>query len=168
MSRFTRPTLAALAMLAASAAHSGTFCDNIPWEPGQTEPIECATHHPIDPSPAPSTSTALAGASSNGTSSARANSGAEATNSLNIGGDSNRSLVAVFPPPSTAVVPQARNCIATRSTAGGFGWNLIQGATSEQYSEPLCVLQWLASSATDPAERAAVRAEIFKRLGEVK
>ena len=153
----TRIALAALVVFEAGASQAGTFCDNIPWEPGQTEPIECAQHH-VDPSQAQSSSNSSARATS------ASSSGAEASNSLNIGGDSNRSMVAVFPAPSTAAVPSAHNCIATRSTAGGFGWNLIQGATSEQYSDPLCVLQWLSISATDPAERAAVRAEILKRI----
>lgn len=92
-------------------------------------------------------------------------SAADASNSVSIDGDSTRSVVAVFPAPSTAAVPTAHNCIVTKSTAGGLGWNLIQGATSEQYSDPMCVLQWLAYTSTDPTERAAMRAEIAKRLG---
>lgn len=97
--------------------------------------------------------------------SARATSAADASNSLSIGGDNTKSVVAVFPPPSTAVVPVAQNCIVTKSNAGGIGWNLIQGAGSEQYSDPVCILQWLEVTATSDDERASIRAEIMKRIG---
>jgi hypothetical protein len=153
----THTALAALAIFAAGAASAETYCTKIGFRPGDPDPNHCFTTEPA-PTPEPTTTTSSARATS------AASSTAEASNSLNVGGDSNRSLVAVFPAPSTAQVPSAHNCIATRSTAGGFGWNLIQGATSEQYSEPVCVLQWLSISATDPAERAAVRAEILKRI----
>ena len=100
----------------------------------------------------------------NSNSTSSSHSAAEASNSLNIGGDNTKSVVAVFPPPSTAVVPQTNTCIVTKAVAGGIGWNLFQGASSEQYSDPICVLQWMAETAIDPTERAALRAEILNRL----
>lgn len=124
-------------------------------------PTPRPTPGPVVPEPSPVTlkpSTAISAQSSS-------RSAADASNSVSIDGDSTRSVVAVFPAPSTASVPSAHNCIVTKSTAGGIGWNLIQGATSEQYSDPMCVLQWLAYTSTDPIERAAMRAEIAKRLG---
>lgn len=177
-------TAAALALvlcacLAAPSAAGATIvgCSKIGFEPGQPDPNRCAEITTPDPAPsappAATPSPAPAPVKPTPAPSARpaspaANSNASADNALTIGGDTARSTVAVFPAPSTAAVPQAQNCLVTRSTAGGAGWNLIQGATSEQYSEPVCVLQWLATTATDPAERAALRAEIVRRLGGAK
>lgn len=104
-------------------------------------------------------------AESNAASSSSSRSAADASNALSIGGDNTKSVVAVFPPPSTAVVPVAQNCIVTKSNAGGIGWNLIQGANSEQYSDPVCVLQWMEVTATSDTERASIRAEILKQIG---
>ena len=141
------------------AAMGSVATAEVEREPGI--PMPKPTPGPVMPEPAPITlnpSTAISAQSSS-------RSSADASNSVSIDGDSTRSVVAVFPAPSTAAVPSAHNCIVTKSTAGGVGWNLIQGATSEQYSDPMCVLQWLAYTSTDPIERAAMRAEIAKRLG---
>lgn len=158
----TRTALAALALIAASSASAQTYCTKIGFRPGDPDPNHCFTVvPPTEPAPTPAkpaTTTSSARATS------AASSTAEASNSLNVGGDTTHSTVAVFPAPSTAQVPSAHNCIATRSTAGGIGWNLIQGATSEQYSEPVCVLMWLLTRTTDAAEAAALRADIVKRM----
>lgn len=147
-------------ILAAVLAAMGSVATaEVEREPGI--PMPKPTPGPVMPDPSPITlkpSTAISAQSSS-------RSAADASNSVSIDGDSTRSVVAVFPAPSTAAVPTAHNCIVTKSTAGGIGWNLIQGATSEQYSDPMCVLQWLAYTSTDPTERAAMRAEIAKRLG---
>lgn len=133
---------------------------------------EVATPEPITLKPSvtlnnQSASNAASSSASNShsASSSSSRSASDASNALSIGGDKNKSLVAVFPPPSTAAVPVAQNCIVTKSTAGGLGWNLIQGAGSEQYSDPVCILQWLEVTATSDDERASIRAEIMKRIG---
>ena len=161
-----RSALFAVALTASlsAAAQSGQWCtkmltvngpdQNVCYDADLKGPVPA---RPADPvvQPAPRPSVSLPNAQSS-----VAQSAAQTT----IGGDSNKSMVAVFPAPSTAAVPVAHNCIATRSTAGGIGWNLIQGATSEQYSEPVCVLMWLLSKTYDATESANIRAEILKRL----
>jgi hypothetical protein len=156
-----RLTLCALLALACSAAAAETVCvkGSKPGDCFELQPIpgahEAAPAVPA-PSPAPSTPAAAVAGSPNA---------ASAANAVTIGGDTSRSTVAVFPAPSTAAVPAAQACIVTRSTAGGFGWNLIQGASSEQHSDPVCVLQWLLERTTDAAQAQALRAAIVKRIG---
>lgn len=146
-------------LAAVLAAMCSVATAEVEREPGI--PMPKPTPGPVMPEPAPITlnpSTAISAQSSS-------RSAADASNSVSIDGDSTRSVVAVFPAPSTAAVPSAHNCIVTKSNAGGIGWNLIQGAGSEQYSDPICILQWLEVTATSDDERASIRAEIMKRIG---
>lgn len=89
---------------------------------------------------------------------------ADASNTNTIGGDTSKSIVAVFPPPSTAVVPMAHNCIVTRSRAGGLFLNLVHGAASDQYSDPVCTLMALHARATSTAQAEILFTEILRRL----
>ncbi|MCB4365430.1 hypothetical protein KIH07_16930 [Hydrogenophaga taeniospiralis] len=107
---------------------------------------------------------AIANTTATKTSAAGGDAAADASNTMTIGGDTSKSLVAVFPAPSTAVVPAAQHCIVTRSSAGGLGWNLIQAAHSEQHSDPVCTLMALHARATSPAQADLLFTEILRRL----
>lgn len=154
-----RLTLCALLVLASTAATAqSTICVKDGNKPGDCfvlQPIPGLRDNPTTPAPTPSAAPATPAPSSDSPTSV--------TNT--VSGDVSRSVAAVFPAPSLAVVPTAHDCIVTRSTTGGFGWNLIQGASSEQYSDPVCVLQWLLERSTSTAEAQALRAAIVKRIG---
>lgn len=164
---------AALLSLAAGAASAQTVaCTKIGFRPGTPDPNHCTTtnalHRGNSADTADSTTPATDPVTAAANNISTGDHGSAATQSTSITGDTVRSTVAVFPAPSTAAVPTAQACIVTRSTAGGIGWNLLQAAHSEQYSDPVCVLQWLAQTSTDPRERDALRAEIFRRVVGVK
>lgn len=89
---------------------------------------------------------------------------ADASNTNTIAGDTSKSIVAVFPPPSTAVVPMAHNCIVTKSRAGGLLLNLVHGAASDQYSDPVCTLMALHARATSATQADMLFQEILRRL----
>ncbi len=171
-----KPTIAlSIAIFAASSA----FAQDVP-RPNPT-PVPC-----IHCNTPPATAISNPVATGNGYSSSIANpiittaansaaqggaggAGGNADVSNTIGGDSNRSVVAMFPAPSTAVVPVAMNCIVTSSRAGGIGLNLIQGAHSEQHSDPVCILMQLhdRASRTGSAEQASMLFdEILQRLSQ--
>lgn len=101
------------------------------------------------------------------TSSATAQGG-NATSSnnldLNVEGDKQRSLVAVFPPPAAASAPSAQNCIVTKSEATAIGWSLVSRATAEQSSDPVCVLMWLHTRAKTEAQADALVEKIMLQL----
>lgn len=155
-----RLTLAALLALACSAAAAETVCvkDSKPGDCFELQPIPGAHDTP----PAAQPGTPAAGPTPSAVTSAP--NAASASAATTIGGDTVRSTVAVFPAPSTAAVPAASACIVTRSTSRGIGWNLLQGARAEQYSDPVCVLQWLLARTSDPARAEALQAEILRRL----
>ena len=173
-----------LTLFAASAQAQGATgsypvvgCTKIGFQPGTPDPNVCFTLE--GKAPAPAAVTAAPGAAAqdpgaaaqdpagNGASSAARNTStttSTAQSAITQEGDSVRSTVAVFPAPSAAPVPQASGCIATRSRSGGIGWNLMQGAATEQYSEPVCVLMWLLARASTQAQAEALQAEILRRL----
>lgn len=178
--RGLKPALTGLAMMglllvAGNVGAQTVACTKIGFKPGEPDPNHCVTVTEGGlqggaTSPAATAATSATPASTPAASPAASaspitNSSAPAsTASASIGGDTVRSTVAVFPAPSTAAVPIASGCIVTTSTAGGIGWNLLQGARSEQHSDPVCVLQWLVQTSTDPRERDVLRAVIFKRI----
>lgn len=173
--RGLKPVLAGLAMglllVAGNVGAQTVACTKIGVKPGEPDPNHCVTVtegglQGGTTSAATTTPASAPAAAPAGAASPISNSSAPAaTSAASIGGDTVRSTVAVFPAPSTAAVPVASGCIVTTSTAGGIGWNLLQGARSEQHSDPICVLQWLAQTSTDPRERDLLRAVIFKRIG---
>lgn len=174
-----------LTLFAASAQAQGATgsypvvgCTKIGFQPGTPDPNVCFTLEgkapapsqadPAQPAPAAATGAAAQAPAGNGASSSAARNTSTTTSTAQSAitqeGDSVRSTVAVFPAPSAAPVPQASGCIATRSRSGGLGWNLMQGAATEQYSEPVCVLMWLLARASTPAQAEALQAEILRRL----
>jgi len=172
-----------LTLFAASAQAQGAAgsypvvgCTKIGFQPGTPDPNVCFTLEgkapapaqadPAQPAPAPGAAAQTPAGNGASSSAARNTSTTTSTaqSAITQEGDSVRSTVAVFPAPSAAPVPQASGCIATRSRSGGIGWNLMQGAATEQYSEPVCVLMWLLARASTPAQAEALQAEILRRL----
>lgn len=59
-----------------------------------------------------------------------------------------RSTYVNFPQPVWTTVPTPYGCIVSESKAGSFGWNLVSGSGSKQYSDAVCTTVRMAEAAT--------------------
>lgn len=58
-----------------------------------------------------------------------------------------RSTYVNFPQPVWTTVPTPYGCIVSESKAGSFGWNLVSGSGSKQYSDAVCTAVRMAEAA---------------------
>lgn len=58
-----------------------------------------------------------------------------------------RSTYVNFPQPVWTTVPTPYGCIVSESKAGSFGWNLVSGSGSKQYSDVVCTAVRMAEAA---------------------